>query len=215
MATEPLHVPGPISDWTAPASEWPTLVVPDVARIPVDESLIQVASEMTPGKALDLGCGEGQDSVWLAQRGWVVNGVDSSAGAIETARAASQAAGVTVVLEVADISDWRPVSRYDLVSCVFALPARGQGRSRALEMAAAAVAPGGTILLTDFDISLRNDGWMAEKYLVSTDELERYLDGFRIHRSTVRMARHRQGYEDRDLPAAHVVATRRTDLRTF
>jgi hypothetical protein len=56
---------------------------------------------------------------------------------------------------------------------------------------------------------------MAEKYLASTDELERYLDGFRIHRSAVRMARHRHGYEERVLPVANIIATRRTDLRTI
>ena len=107
-----------------------------------------------------------------------------------------------------------PVSRYDLVFCTFALPARGMGRSRMLDMAAAAVAPGGTILLTDFDISLRREGWMAEKYLVSPEELERHLAGFRVDRSAVRIARHRHGYEERVLPVAIVIATRRIELRT-
>jgi 2-polyprenyl-3-methyl-5-hydroxy-6-metoxy-1,4-benzoquinol methylase len=215
MASEHVHVPAPASDWTTPASDWPIAAAPEVARNPVDEDLIAVAAGMSAGKALDLGCGEGHDSVWLAQRGWVVQGVDVSAGAIREARSAALAAGVTIVLDVADPSDWRPVSRYDLVLCTFALPARGMGRSRVVEMAAAAVAPGGTILLTDFDISLRKEGWMAEKYLVSTDELERYLDGFRIHRSAVRMARHRHGFEERVLPVANIIATRRTDLRTI
>ena len=45
-----------------------------------------------------------------------------------------------------DLATWTPRSRYDLVFCTFALPARGMGRSRMLETAAAAVAPGGTIL---------------------------------------------------------------------
>lgn len=215
MATEHVHVPAPASDWTTPVSDWPTVAATDVARDPVDEDLIAVATGMSAGKALDLGCGEGQNSVWLAQRGWVVRGVDASAGAISEARSAAQAAHVTVVLDVAALSDWRPVSRYDLVYCAFALPARGMGRSRMLEMAIAAVAPGGTILLTDLDISLRKEGWMAEKYLVSTDELERHLDGFRINRSAVRMARHRHGYDERILPVANVIATRRTDLRTL
>ena len=82
------------------------------------------------------------------------------------------------------------------------------------DMAASAVAPGGTILLTEFDISLHLQGWMAEKYLVSTEELERHLAGFRVERSAVRMARHRHGYEERVLPVANVIATRRTDLRS-
>jgi 2-polyprenyl-3-methyl-5-hydroxy-6-metoxy-1,4-benzoquinol methylase len=192
------------------------LVVPEPARTPVDENLIEIASGMPPGKALDLGCGEGQDSIWLAQQGWIVNAVDISASAIAEARALAGAAGVdrSVLFDVGDIADLAPVSRYDLVFCTMALPARGMGRSRMLDMAAAAVAAGGTILLSDFDVSLRREGWMAEKYLVSTEELERHLAGFRIDRSAVRIARHRHGYEERVLPVAIVVATRRIELRT-
>ena len=213
MATE--HMPAPASGWPAPASDGPSAAAPTTPRTPANDALVEIASALPPGKALDLGCGEGNDSIWLAQRGWVVKAVDVSAGAVRQARAAAAAAGLnSVVFETVDLGEWRPVSRYDLVFCTFALPARGMGRSRMLEMAAAAVAPGGTVLLADFDISLRKEGWMAEKYLVSTDELERHLAGFRVNRSAVRTARHRHGYEERILPVANVVATRRTDLRS-
>jgi 2-polyprenyl-3-methyl-5-hydroxy-6-metoxy-1,4-benzoquinol methylase len=170
---------------------------------------------MAPGKALDLGCGEGQNAVWLAERGWIVQAVEMSSSAVADARDYATAAGVdrTIVFEVADVAGWAPVSRYDLVYCTFALPARGMGRSRTLDMATAAVAPGGTILITEFDASLRRDGWMAEKYLVSVEELERHLGGFRVEQAGVRRARHRHGYEERVLPVANVIATRRTDLR--
>ena len=171
---------------------------------------------MAPGKALDLGCGEGQNAIWLAERGWIVNAVDVSPSAIAEARdyAAATGADRTIVFDVADIARWTPASRYDLVFCTFALPARGMGRSRMLDMAAAAVAPGGAILVTEFDSSLRRDGWMAEKYLVSVEELERHLGGFRVEQAGVRRARHRHGYEERVLPVANVIATRRTDLRS-
>ena len=89
------------------------------------------------------------------------------------------------------------------------------GRSRMLEMATNAVAIGGRLLLTEFDISLARQGWMAEKYLVSVEELERHLYGFRVDRSGVRTVRHRHGYEERVLPVAIVIATRRTDLRSL
>ncbi len=220
MATEHVHVPAHASDWAtpnpAPAPAWSPAPVFERPRTPVNESLVEVASAMAPGKALDLGCGEGQNAIWLAEQGWIVNAVDMAPGAIAEARQHALDAGVdrTVVFTVADTATWRPTSRYDLVFCTYALPARGMGRSRMLETAAAAVAPGGTILLTEFDASLRRDGWMAEKYLVSVEELERHLGGFRLEQSGVRRARHRHGYEERVLPVAHVVATRRTDLRT-
>jgi 2-polyprenyl-3-methyl-5-hydroxy-6-metoxy-1,4-benzoquinol methylase len=215
MATEHARPPGHAPDWAAPASEWAALATLAPARHPVDDDVIAIATDLTPGKALDLGCGSGHNSIWLAQRGWVVTAVDISPGAIAEARDAAAEAGVTAVFDVVDITQWRPASRFDLVIATFALPARGMGRSRMLDMAAAAVAPGGSILLTEFDVSLGKEGWMAEKYLVSTEELERHLDGFRVNRSRTRMARHRHGYEERVLPVANVIATRRTDLRSL
>ena len=222
MATEHVHVPAHASDWatpnTAPAAPaWAPAPAFERPRTPADERLIEAASSMSPGKALDLGCGQGENAIWLAERGWVVNAVDMSASAIEEARDFAAAAGVdgTIVFGVADIASWTPRSRYDLVFCTFALPARGMGRSRMLETAAAAVVPDGRILITEFDASLHRDGSMPEKYLVSVEELERHLGGFRIDEAGVRRARHRHGYEERVLPAATVVATRRTDLRSY
>ena len=220
MATEHVHVPAQASDWAPPAAtptpDWAPASALERPRTPVNEGLIEVASPMVPGKALDLGCGEGQNAIWLAERGWIVNAVDMSPSAIAEACDYAAAAGVdrTIVFDVADIASWTPASRYDLVFCTFALPARGMGRSRMLDMAAAAVAPGGAILVTEFDSSLRRDGWMAEKYLVSVEELERHLGGFRVEQAGVRRARHRHGYEERVLPVANVIATRRTDLRS-
>ncbi len=210
MATE--HAPVPATDH-ASVTDWAKVQSPEVARTPVDRDLLETAIDLAPGKALDLGCGMGQNSVWLAQRGWTVTGVDISPGAIADARSAAKAARLRAVFEVADITAWRPASRFDLVVSTFALPARGMGRSRMLEMVAAAVAPGGTIVISEFDISLAKEGWMAQKYLVSRDELERHIDGFRINRSAVRVSRVKHGYDELVMPVAIVVATRRTDLR--
>jgi trans-aconitate methyltransferase len=181
----------------------------------VDERLVEAVSGLAPGKALEMGCGEGQDSIWLARRGWTVTAVDADPDAVAAAREAAAQAGVTLALEWADLVTWRPASRFDLVVSTFSLPARGAGRSRMLETAAAAVAPGGMIVLTELDVALFRAGRMAEKHLVSVEELERHLDGFRITRSGTRMVRRRHGYEELLMPAAHVVATRRTDLRTL
>jgi 2-polyprenyl-3-methyl-5-hydroxy-6-metoxy-1,4-benzoquinol methylase len=210
MATE--HARGYAPDHVS-TPQWAAVQAPEIARTPVDRDLIDTASEMAPRKALDRGCGMGPNSIWLAQRGWTVTGVDVSPGAIADARSAARQAGLRTVLDVADITEWRPASRFDLVICAFALPARGMGRSRMLDMAAAAVAPGGTIIVSEFDISLRKEGWMAEKYLVSREELERHIDGFRISRSAVRASRVKHGYDERVLPVITVIATRRTDLR--
>lgn len=182
---------------------------------PVDELLVEAVSELTPGKALQLGCGVGQDALWLAGQGWAVTAVDPSTEAVVAARQAAAAGGATLALIAADLATWRPGSRFDLVVATYSLPARGMGRSRMLETAVAAVAPGGTIVISELDIALHRSGRMAERHLVSVEELERYLDGFRIQRAATRMVLRPHGYEALAMPVAYVVATRRTDLRTL
>jgi 2-polyprenyl-3-methyl-5-hydroxy-6-metoxy-1,4-benzoquinol methylase len=204
MVSERVHVPSRVPAW--PAAHGDESTAP-----PVDEELMVVAADLAPGRSLELGCGVGQNSIWLAQRGWLAGGVDASPSAIRRAVEAAQEARVDVNFQVQDVTSWRPRFTYDLVIMAFSVPPRGTGRSRTLEMAAAAVAPGGTILLRDFDVSLRREGWMSERYLVSTEELARPLESFRITRSMVRLARHTHGLEQRVLPVATVVATRRSE----
>src|SRR4051812_10422059 len=58
--------------------------------------LVADVAGLQPGRALDVGCGEGADAVWLAQRGWAVTAIDISDVAIGRARQAAERAGVTV-----------------------------------------------------------------------------------------------------------------------
>ena len=112
--------------------------------------LVSEAIGLTPGKALDVGCGEGADAHWLAERGWQVTAVDISTVAIQrgAARAAERGAAVAQRIEwlVADITHWTPAeARYDLVSAqYFQLPKAP--REVIFRRLAAAVAPGGTLL---------------------------------------------------------------------
>jgi SAM-dependent methyltransferase len=71
----------------------------------------------TPGRALDLGAGQGRHGVWLASLGWQVSAVDFSAAGIEGGRRAALEAGVQVDWVVADLATWRPPSgsTFDLV----------------------------------------------------------------------------------------------------
>src|SRR5690606_20979365 len=61
-------------------------------------TLVAEVADLAPGTALDVGCGEGADAVWLAQRGWRVTGLDVSAVALERAARAAQDAGVEIEL---------------------------------------------------------------------------------------------------------------------
>lgn len=56
--------------------------------------LVEQTEQLAPGRALDLGCGEGADAIWLAERGWEVTGVDVSQVALDRAAAHAAEAGV-------------------------------------------------------------------------------------------------------------------------
>lgn len=113
--------------------------------------LVAEAADLTPGRALDVGSGEGADAVWLAGRGWRVTAVDISAVALERAAANAAAAGPQVAGRItwtqADLRDRPPTEgAYDLVSSQFMhLP--GEERRALFARLAAAVAPGGTLLI--------------------------------------------------------------------
>jgi SAM-dependent methyltransferase len=66
--------------------------------------LIEGDGALTPGTALDLGCGTGDNSIYLAKHGWQVTGVDFVAKAVEKARAKAEANKLTVNFARADVT---------------------------------------------------------------------------------------------------------------
>ncbi len=100
-----------------------------------------------PGRALDVGCGEGADAIWLARTGWQVTGVDVSEVALERAAAAARDAGVTVQWVRADVSAMPPAAGgHDLVSVHYPALRHSPG-DQAIRALLDAVAPGGTLLV--------------------------------------------------------------------
>jgi len=88
----------------------------------VNVQFADVAADLPPGRALDLGCGEGADAVWLAEHGWRAAGIDISTTAIERARRAARAAGLDPTqasFTAADLSALEPEHQYDLVTASF------------------------------------------------------------------------------------------------
>lgn len=186
--------------------DWEAAYAGDIPDTPVDHDLMRVAQTLEPGTALDLGCGSGQNGLWLGARGWRVHGVDIARGAVERAQTAAANTGLEATFERADITTWRTEQRYDLVISTYALPSRGPGRVHALGVARDAVAPGGTLLLAEFDESLAESGWMAADHLVSLDEIMVSLPGFDLEQAEVRVTEHRHGSDAHDLPVVIVVA---------
>ena len=114
-----------------------------------NRQLVVEASVLPPGSALDAGCGEGADALWLAERGWQVTAVDFSAVALERGAARAREAGLDDRIEwvPADLGTWSPPhGHFDLVAAHY-LHSRGAHREALFQRLAAAVAPGGTLLV--------------------------------------------------------------------
>jgi SAM-dependent methyltransferase len=110
-------------------------------------ALVAEVAGLTPGRALDVGCGEGADAVWLAKGGWDVTALEVSGVALERAAGHARDAGVTVHWVHAELAEAElPPASFDLVSAQY--PALLRTPDAAAERALlAAVAPGGELLL--------------------------------------------------------------------
>ncbi len=116
----------------------------------VNAVLADVATTLESGTALDLGCGEGADVVWLAQHGWRATGIDIASSAIARAREAAARLGVsdTATFETGDVGSLPPGREFDLVTASFLHSPVDLPRGDILRAAADRVAPGGHLLIT-------------------------------------------------------------------
>ena len=113
-------------------------------------ALVATVTGLPPGRALDLGCGEGGDALWLAEVGWQVTAVDITPTAVARAQAAAAARGVPdgrIAWVVADLGSWGPPGTYELVSACFLHSPVEFPRTDVLRRAASTVTPGGHLLL--------------------------------------------------------------------
>lgn len=171
--------------------------------------LVAEVAGLTPGRALDLACGEGQNAIWLASLGWTVIGVDYSEVAISKGRARAERDGVHVELVCADLVSYEPeVSAFDLVLVLY-LHIPADERRPVFERAAAAVAPGGTFVFVGHDLTNLTDGVGGPSdpdLLCTPDEIASELPGLEIEKAE-RVLRDVAG-EERDAIDALVRARR-------
>jgi SAM-dependent methyltransferase len=115
-------------------------------------TLVAEVATHQPGRALDVGCGEGGDAIWLARRGWQVTGIDPSGLALDRARAAGRAAGVEVTWVRAGLLDLpEDHGTYDLVAAHYPVLPLGDGDAAAAALLTA-VAPRGTLLVVHHEL---------------------------------------------------------------
>jgi SAM-dependent methyltransferase len=115
---------------------------------PPSPYLAREVGNLTPGTALDAGCGEGAEAIWLAAKGWQVTAADISTEALSRAAAHAATSG-TAPAQIrwveADLSFWEPGTRFDLVTTHYAHAAIAQ--LALYERISHWVAPGGTLLI--------------------------------------------------------------------
>jgi SAM-dependent methyltransferase len=115
----------------------------------------ELASDLPPGRAIDLAAGEGRNGLWLAGLGWTVTAVDFSEVGIAKGRRLAERLELTerLTFERADLTAYVPASRgYDLVLIAYLHLPTAQ-RQVVVSRAAGAVAPGGTLLIVGHDLA--------------------------------------------------------------
>ena len=178
-----------LSGMTSPHSERPPTIsvdwderysgAPQVWSGQPNSALVVELAGLAPGRALDVGCGEGADAVWLAQRGWEVTALDVSQVALDRAMAAAHAAGVTVRWILSDLVESPDIAGgFDLVSAQYpALPCTpGHEAERTL---IGAVAPGGFLLVVhhaDMASHVAKDAGFDPADYVSPSDVATLLD---------------------------------------
>ncbi len=146
---------------------------------------------LSPGRALDVGCGEGADAIWLARNGWTVTAIDVSAVAIDRAQEASRLAGTTVEWVHGDaLQTPFPARDFDLLSMQYPALPKSTGEA-ALRRLLDTVRPGGLLLAVYHDLDdehrehMKAQGVDPAAY-VEADELTRLIrDGFTVERYAV------------------------------
>lgn len=136
----------------------------------------RVASQLRPGTALDVGCGEGSDAVWLASQGWQVTAVDLSQVALDRGKA-HEPTGRVKWLQ-GDILGWEPpAAAFDLVASHF-LHFAPADRELMVRRLAAAVKPGGTLLVVSHhpsDLQTNVGRWDMPAFYFTASELAGHL----------------------------------------
>lgn len=180
-----------------------------------DHILCDLLPDIQGADALDIGCGTGENALYLAHNGWNVTGVDWSDQAVFLAERAAFNAGVHARFEVADASKWNPRRQYDLVTILFSLPSGGKAAT-VIKNAVRLLRQGGTILVAEWDRSMAEPWGFRPCELHDPDAIKEMLSEIDVVESGVRHIEHM--FAKNDPRAFHgqwarvaVVHGRRTD----
>lgn len=151
-----------------------------------NEILVDQVQRLTPGRALEYGCGTGGNAIWLAKQGWQVTAVDYSRVAIEKGKRLASEQRVNVSFFVADASTYQPQGLYDLITSLD-IQLFPQQRAEMLAHSSNALAVGGTLLFVSHDNSGPPSGWSVEdlESLTTPEEIVAELSELQIEQAFV------------------------------
>ena len=138
----------------------------------LEESLPQIL-DLAPGRrALDIACGEGRNSLFLARHGFRVTGVDIAETALDRARGRVAAAGLAADFLMVDLDLWRPTETFDLILNINYL------QRDLFAPLVASLSPGGLLLADTIMAGENLEGVHNLAYLLAPGELPRIFAGF-------------------------------------
>ena len=152
--------------------------------------IAEALGDLPHGRALDLACGEGRHSLWLAQQGWQCLGVDFATIAIERATRRARQTGLQTqcVFRAEDLQTWRAAeAAYDLVLIAY-LHTDSNTRAHWWPAALAAVRPGGTLCYLGHDRSNITDGIGGPQnpdVLPTLEDLRGHLNDWTVERAEI------------------------------
>lgn len=143
---------------------------------------------LTPGKALDVACGEGRNAIWLAEEGWDVTAIDFSDVGIEKGNRIAERRGAHVTWVAEDVSTWMlPEEEYDLVAVLY-LHTGETERKLWLRNVLDSVKPSGTFIYIAHDPSNIENGVGGPQDLAllpSVDEITNAMETFQIESAKI------------------------------
>jgi SAM-dependent methyltransferase len=142
--------------------------------------LIEAVANRKPGRALDVGMGQGRNAVYLARLGWDVTGFDTSGVGLRKAREAARESGVKIRTVLASDEEFDfGTEQWDLIAILYPIEKRSVYRVRQ------ALRPGGIVVV---ECSHKEGANAPFEY--DTEELPRIFDGFRILKYQDRVDEH-------------------------
>lgn len=140
--------------------------------------LVDIAANLNPGAALDAGCGNGRNSVYLAEMGWYVTALDTDLEAIQQLNLVVKKENLNIEAFQKDLRDFDSSDKFDLIVCSMVLHFLPKKDIKpVVESLKAKTKTGGTNIVTAFT-NKNPDG--IRPYLFAPNELREFYEDWQI-----------------------------------